>query len=130
MPYAPKRLCAQAGCPAIATARGRCAHHAKTQDLARGTAQERGYDYAWSQYSKGFLSEHPICGERADGSLDAVHSRCAQEGRITVAQCVDHTVPMRHGGSKYDPFNLQSLCASCNARKRNLVDGAGRGRQW
>lgn len=30
---------------------------------------------------------------------------------------VDHIVPISRGGEKFDPANLQTLCASCHASK-------------
>jgi hypothetical protein len=120
-PYAPKRPCAAVGCSELVD-RGRCPRHAREQDRARGTAQERGYDYEWSKFAKAWKARFPICGQRADGKLYAEHSRCVQEGRDEPAAAVDHIVSMRNGGSQYDPTNLQSLCVRCNARKRNQVD--------
>jgi hypothetical protein len=37
-------VCSVVGCPADATRRGRCTRHAREQDAARGTRQQRGYD--------------------------------------------------------------------------------------
>lgn len=115
------RPCAQPGCPTLVQ-KGRCAQHERQQDRARGTAQERGYDHAWAEYSKRFRVAHPVCGERADGTLDRVHSRCAQQGLTTAAQCVDHTVPMSQGGSKWDPANHMSACLDCNTWKANTIE--------
>jgi 5-methylcytosine-specific restriction endonuclease McrA len=59
---------------------------------------------------------------REDGTLDAVNSRCVQQGLTTPATCTDHVVPLRHGGAKYDPNNLRSLCASCNGWKERTIE--------
>lgn len=112
------KFCAAPGCAVIVTA-GRCAAHARAKDRARGTAVARGYDYRWSLYSKRWLRAHPLCGERADGMVSTEHSRCAQAGRITAAECTDHIVPLSRGGDKWDPANHQSLCFSCNVAKGN-----------
>ncbi len=101
---------------------GACAIHACPKDQYRGSATDRGYDWAWSQYAKVFLSQHPICGERADGTRDVVHSRCAKHGRTTVAQCVDHTIPMQQGGGKWDPDNHMACCFSCNTWKARTLE--------
>lgn len=93
----------------------------------RRSARERGYDYAWSQYSTLFRSQHPNCGERADGSMDTIHSRCAQQGIATAAQCVDHTIPMSQGGSKWDERNHMAACFACNTWKAETIERNQRG---
>ena len=115
------RYCAAPHCPVLVD-NGRCHMHACSLDLMRGTATERGYDYAWSRYSKVFLSQHPICGERADGTMDRTNSRCVQQGRLTPAQCVDHTIPMVRGGDKWAPTNHMSACRACNAWKAATIE--------
>lgn len=132
MPTAPLRPCAQAGCPQLVP-KGRCQEHARQQDQRRGTAQQRGYDAPWAAYSRRFRAAHPLCGERADGTLDPVHSRCVyrEDGRLYsrgVAACVDHTIPMSQGGSKWDENNHMSACLECNTWKANTLESArGRG---
>lgn len=116
MPSAPLRPCAHPLCSALVT-KGRCPQHARVQDKARGTAQERGYDYAWSEYSKNFRARFPICGMRIDGELHSETSVCVQQGKTTAAQCVDHLVPMSKGGSKWDPNNHEAKCFRCNVIK-------------
>lgn len=37
----------------------------------------------------------------------------------TVANAVDHIIPMSLGGAQYDPSNLQAACQPCNSWKRN-----------
>jgi len=93
----------------------------------RGTAQERGYDSAWAAYSLRFRAAHPLCGMRADGSMDTAHSRCAQQGRVTPAECVDHTIPLSQGGSLWDKDNHMSACLSCNTWKANTIEREGVG---
>lgn len=114
------RPCAQPGCPALVT-RGRCVVHSKQQDQARGTAQQRGYDARWAEYSRQFRAAHPICGERHDGTLDPTHSRCLREGRLTPAECVDHIRPVSRGGDFWNPENHQSLCLADNSAKGDRV---------
>lgn len=123
------RTCAQRGCPALVTS-GRCQAHARQVDRQRGTARERGYGTAWDAYSVQFRRQHPICGERHDGTLDATHSRCLQSGRLTLAQCVDHIEPVSRGGVLMDPTNHQSLCVACHGYKTTTEDGGfGHGRR-
>jgi 5-methylcytosine-specific restriction protein A len=123
MPTAALRHCS--GSPTCPNFQGQCATHGTTaqrRDQARGTAQERGYDHAWADYSKRFRAAHPVCGQRADNSLDRVNSRCVQEGRTTPSECVDHNVPMSQGGSKWDEKNHTALCLACNTWKRNTLE--------
>ena len=115
------RYCAHPPCRVLVQS-GRCPTHARQRDLERGTAQQRGYDSVWAAYSKQFRKAHPVCGERADGSLDRTHSRCVQRGYTTPAECVDHTVPMAQGGSKWDATNHMSACQDCNKWKANTID--------
>ena len=42
---------------------------------------------------------------------------CKSEKRLTPAVMVDHIVPVKAGGQRYDEDNLQSLCDSCHAKK-------------
>jgi 5-methylcytosine-specific restriction enzyme A len=122
VPNAPLRPCAEPGCGSLVP-KGRCPEHARTKDKARGTAQQRGYDYAWAQYSINWRQQHPMCGERMDGMIYTEHSECARENIVSPAEVVDHIVPMSRGGSKWDPANHQSLCRSCNTAKGDRCDG-------
>lgn len=119
MPVAPLRPCAEPNCGALVQ-KGRCQVHTKVKDRARGTAQERGYTYQWSLFSKRWLEQHPLCGERMDGVLYAEHSRCWQAGRYTATDLVtDHIKPLADGGAHFDERNCQTLCRSCNSAKDN-----------
>jgi 5-methylcytosine-specific restriction endonuclease McrA len=115
------RPCATPRCP-ILVSKGHCVQHAKAIDRQRGTAQARGYDSAWATYSQQFRAKHPVCGERADGSMDATNSRCVQRGLTSPAECVDHTIPMAQGGSKWDERNHMSACLNCNSWKANTIE--------
>lgn len=120
MSSAALRYCGPA-CSAL-TRGGKCPQHARQQDMERGSAAARGYDDGWPQYSKTFRQQHVWCGERADGTMDTVNSRCAREGLLTPAQCVDHTVPMRQGGSKWDEANHMACCYACNSLKAKMLE--------
>lgn len=103
--------------------RGRCQTHARQADQGtRGTAHARGYDAAWARYSRQFRIAHPVCGERADGSMDARYSRCLQEHVTSASACVDHIVPMSQGGAKMDPANHIALCLACNTWKASTIE--------
>jgi len=114
------RYCAMPGC-GVLVERGYCPTHARQQDRQRGTAHERGYTAAWAARSKRFRQQHPICGERHDGTMDTVHSECAAAGLTTPAQCVDHIVSKANGGTD-DEENLMSACTRCNVAKRNRLE--------
>jgi 5-methylcytosine-specific restriction protein A len=80
------------------------------------TPEERRFysSYRWQLIRKHHRSEEPFCRE------------CKAQGVIQVAECVDHIVPIREGGSPYDPANLQSLCQPCHNKKRRMEKPAGR----
>lgn len=46
--------CAQPGCPATATKRGRCDKHALQLERSRGSRQKRGYDSRHDQLRRGY----------------------------------------------------------------------------
>ena len=119
------KYCSTPHCPTLVH-HGKCPAHTKVQaqqvDAVRGTAQQRGYTYQWSLYSKARLTRLPVCGMREDGSLDTTNSRCAQQGLTTMAQCTDHVVPLRHNGAMWDPSNHLSLCLPCNTWKAQTVE--------
>lgn len=114
MPMAPPRACR---CGALLTDDRPCPRCRRVQDRARGNATQRGYTHAWAGYSRKRLLRFPWCGQRDDGQLYAEHSRCVQQGLKTKATVTDHRIPIRDGGSVFDPDNHQSLCTSCNAAK-------------
>jgi 5-methylcytosine-specific restriction endonuclease McrA len=109
------------GC-GVLVQKGRCPKHAKQQDLRRGTALERGYDARWATFSRAWRRRLPLCGMRADGSMDTVNSRCAKDGLTTPAECVDHVIPMSQGGDQYDENNLISSCLACNSWKARTIE--------
>lgn len=59
----------------------------------------------WRRVRKLYVMENPLC------------VKCEERGLITEVQEVDHIIPLRLGGAKFDFENLQSLCKSCHARK-------------
>jgi len=119
-------ICSEPGCPTIVR-RGYCSVHERAADHRRGSAQQRGYDARWRALSAAFRRQHPLCGERHDGTMDTVNSRCARDGRTTAAECVDHVIPIRDGGARFDPRNLMSACLACNTLKANTIERPRRG---
>ena len=49
----------------------------------RASASERGYGHRWRKARLNFLTEHPLC------------EYCKQQGKVTKATVVDHSVPHR-----------------------------------
>jgi 5-methylcytosine-specific restriction protein A len=80
-------------------------------DAQRGSSSERGYDVRWQRLRVAFLASHPYCNE------------CARHGRVTLAQDVDHIVPLAQGGAVLDESNLQALCRACHNRKTRAQTG-------
>jgi 5-methylcytosine-specific restriction protein A len=42
---------------------------------------------------------------------------CQSADRLVPAVAVDHIRPIKDGGERFDPANLQPLCISCHNRK-------------
>lgn len=84
----------------------------KLHDAERGTAAQRGYDYRWQQYTKVFLSEHPLC------------VRCKARGDIVPATVVDHIEPHRGNEEMFwNSRNHQPLCKPDHDKKTVEEDG-------
>lgn len=97
--------------------RGRCAQHRRQLERQYGSSTQRGYTYRWQQEAKAFLQRYPYCGMRPH-EQSPVMSQCHTDGRITLAQQVDHVVP--HRGNKqlfWNQANWQALCSSCGGAK-------------
>lgn len=94
--------------PRVLAARG----HQRATDqpqVPRESASRRGYGRRWRRRRLRYLAAHPWCA-------DPSH-------RLPVpGEHVDHIVPLARGGTD-DETNLQTLCASCHARKTVLLDG-------
>jgi 5-methylcytosine-specific restriction protein A len=103
----------------VLTSTGRCDTHkhvereAKKQyDKERGTAHQRGYTSKWTQYSKAYRERHPLCVE------------CEKQGRLVLAEVVDHIIPHRGDMALFwDRNNHQGLCKTCHDRKTASEDG-------
>ena len=128
MPLRPPRPCTKPGCRALVRGASRCPAHpypprerdpekAKAYDQERGSARARGYDKDWEDVRRAKLTRDPCC------------EPCEVEGRTTAATEVDHKVPLRDGGARLDPDNLQSICHGHHARKtaRETRERRGRG---
>lgn len=113
MSTAPATPCTAPHCRRLATdERGRCAEH------RRPTAHQRGYTSEWATYARDWLNHYPWCGQRNGGEFSGEYSFCARARKRVRARVVDHIRPIAMGGAELDPLNHQSLCHSCNARKK------------
>lgn len=73
----------------------------------RESRVKQGYDSRWLRFRKHWILTHPVCERCGNGSATATGSDLH----------VDHIQPLKAGGSKYDPNNLQTLCRSCHSIK-------------
>jgi 5-methylcytosine-specific restriction enzyme A len=109
MPVKPKRPCSTPGCAALVAEGSRCpahqAAHYRQQDAGRPSSSDRGYDTRWRTLRLHVLAREPLCRS------------CRARGLIKRASEVDHIVPIRAGGARYDKSNLQPLCRSCHSAK-------------
>ena len=104
--------CRYPGCAAVLATPGYCDRHRVAVHRDYGRAR-RGFDTevgfyqsaAWRAVRAAFLREHPVCGV------------CAGRGRVVAAVVVDHVVPLKDGGARFDWENLAALCVPDHNRK-------------
>lgn len=84
--------------------------NARQYTTPRAAPSARGYDSRWRRVRANYLRAHPLC------------AHCATIGRVEPATEVDHVVPIRRGGARLDPANLQALCKRCHSRKTMTED--------
>lgn len=86
----------------------------RVQQLDRGTAHQRGYDYRWQRAREAFLRENPLC------------VMCLAERRTTAATVVDHIIPHRGDGALFwDRSNWQSLCQTHHSSHKQRMEREG-----
>lgn len=91
---------------------GYCEAHRPLRHRDYGRAR-RGFDAEvgfyqsrqWRSVRAALLREHPLCGA------------CGAKGLLVAARVVDHVLPIKDGGARFDAANLQSLCVSCHNSK-------------
>lgn len=79
-------------------------------EAPRAKTSARGYGWRWQKARDpkkgGYLLRHPLCAE------------CERNGRVTVANVVDHIIPHRLNYKlQWDRANWQALCTSCHNAK-------------
>lgn len=65
-----------------------------------------GSDTRWRAFRAGIL--------RRDKGLCTIRAA----GCTTLAEHVDHVIPLAMGGEKYDPANCRAACEHCNTSRR------------
>ena len=111
----PKRAptpCRHPGCAALLLKPGFCPNHQSLVHRDYGRARRlfdpelRFYQSpTWRRLRKLVLSQDTLC------------RTCSIAGRIALATVVDHIVPVKAGGARFDIANLQGLCVACHNRK-------------
>ncbi|OGU82654.1 MAG: hypothetical protein A2W11_06155 [Ignavibacteria bacterium RBG_16_35_7] len=122
---APRKPCRHPGCRELVSNGPYCEKHEKKKqeevkverikyDKERGTSASRGYNYRWSQYSKRYRKEKPLC------------VMCEKEGVLKIAECVDHIVPVDGPDDIlfWEPSNHQGLCQKHHSEKTAKEDGS------
>jgi len=109
MPVKPNHPCSTPGCPALVAEGSRCPVHQaayyRQHDSGRPSSSRRGYDTRWRRLRLHVLRHEPLCRS------------CRSRGLIRAANEVDHIVPIRLGGARFDESNLQPLCKPCHSAK-------------
>lgn len=83
----------------------------RRENRERTNAAARGYDHVWQKVRDRFIASHPFC------------KFCEQVGQdATVADEVDHIVPLRDGGDRLKKANLQSLCTMHHNGLKRLME--------
>ena len=112
MPRGAPTPCRYPGCGAVITTPGYCGTHRPATHRDYGRAR-RGFDAEvgfyqssrWRVVRAAFLRSNPLC------------VACSGAGEFIAAQVVDHVVPIKAGGERFDAANLQALCVPCHNRK-------------
>ena len=120
MPTRPLKPCNHTGCGKLTSGRYCERHeqqHGKKGEKDRPTAHQRLYDYRWQKARERYLREHPLCvGE------------CKEQGRVSAARNVDHTIPHRGDLELFwDESNWQGLCDHCHNSVKQREERAGGG---
>ena len=112
MPRSAPTPCRYPGCAAVLATPGFCPQHQASTHRDYGRARrgfdaEVGFDQskAWRVLRAAVLRDGPLC------------VACQAKGRLVAATVVDHVVPLKDGGARFDRANLQPLCVSCHNRK-------------
>lgn len=108
----PKRPCKVNGCSALVSGKHPyCKEHTNHNPSLRQANSKKTDPFylstRWRKTSKLYRKHNPVCECK----------ECEQLGRVLPAECVDHIIPIKEGGAKFDWDNLQSMSWSCHTRK-------------
>ena len=121
MPRKPLGPCSYPGCPELVEDQY-CKEHMKKRNneynkFERDDFSKNFYNTpAWRITRRKQLESYPFCSE------------CLKIGKRSKAIIVDHIVPVKQGGDRFDSSNLQSLCWSCHSRK-SIKEGSRYGKK-
>lgn len=105
-----RRYCMKPGCHQTTIIGWYCDEHRTTrvkQPDTRQSAAVRGYDRAWLEFSKGFLSRYPTCAV------------CGQPATVTGHFSMSAAEMMKvYGRQILEDQHYRPLCRSCNAKDR------------
>jgi diadenosine tetraphosphate (Ap4A) HIT family hydrolase len=93
------------------------------EEIVREVLEQRITDYLDTRYPFGDSNNDAVRGSVRYEILKRAGNRCELCGASSrdIQIDVDHITPRSKGGSN-DPDNLQALCRTCNAQKRNQDD--------
>ncbi|MFE9845785.1 HNH endonuclease [Streptomyces goshikiensis] len=97
MPTSPPTRCGDPECQELTT-QGRCEAHQRKAWANKSKAWGSGSTRKWREFRARQLDREPQC--RWCGSTASLE--------------VDHIIPLSQQGSKWDPANVQTLCATCH----------------
>ncbi|MGF2654853.1 HNH endonuclease [Serratia marcescens] len=118
MPPKTPKACRKRGCRNTTTDPGGfCSEH-------RGEGW-RNYKPGQSRHQRGYGSRWDVIKPRILKRDKGLCQECLRRGAITEADCVDHIVPLAHGGDDSEA-NLQSLCTPCHRAKTARERRSGR----
>lgn len=110
MPMAAPKVCAHAGCMAIASSGSRCDKHI-SEATSWGawqngrTSSQRGYGAMWRKIRADVMvRDNYLC------------QTCKRAKTITAANAVDHIKPKSQGGTD-NMNNLEAICNDCHKTK-------------
>ncbi len=110
MPTAAPRVC---GCPTLPCT-GAClkrkTEERKQYDDARGTATQRGYDVAWRRFVKAFRAGYDLDSTDPDWARKLWARNACSVCHVSQGLHYDHIMPLKDGGPRLDPTNVQPLC--------------------
>ena len=90
--------------------------HREYSRARRGFDTELGFYQSarWRNTRAAVLRDNPLC------------CNCQKKGVLQLAKVVDHIVPIKLGGARFERSNLQGLCVPCHNAKTASETAASR----